>query len=54
MFVRCWLTGGIPKELGALSKLERLWLRGNQLSGESRVTLATIISITWWVVHACH
>lgn len=43
--IRCAFTGLIPKELGALSKLETLWLSRNDLTGEEHVEVDPNVSL---------
>ena len=41
------LTGTIPSELGSLSSLQWLWLRGNRLTGEIPAELGSLSNLEW-------
>lgn len=38
-------AGEIPKQLGALGKLEQLWLGDNELTGESSFVFVVVVGV---------
>lgn len=45
-------AGPIPKELGALKKLEELWLHRNQLTGKEGIQRVNVVAALPYVLPA--